>query len=276
MLTESFKSIASASRQLLRNWRTMFLLTVLYAALLATLYSFVTIKEATGSQVVLTLGCAILAPFLFFLLQTASAGALQARAAGFGPLLKQLSRNVWKVAVISLPLFVLALVAIYLLGKAQAHLGTSAEGVQRLGEMQSFQTGKALGKTPMSWTEVTFTTLRYLLVGFVIPLTTIHFWIAAVREGILSTIKGIKTRVLGAFAPQSVLIYMAGFLLFAVIPYLLLFEAIQTNKAWLELTMFVGRLCGVFALTLFGWTLTMGALEISSNDSLEQLSLEDL
>jgi hypothetical protein len=276
MLTESFKSIATASRQLLRNWRSMFLLGALYAALLATLYFFVTIKEATGSQVVLTLGCAILAPFFFFLLQTANAGALQTRAAGLRPLLKQSFRDLWKVVVISLPLLALALVAIYLLGKAQAHLGTSGEGVQLLGEMQSFQPGKALGKTPIRWTEVTFTTLRYLLVGFVIPLTMIHFWIAAARQGIFSTIKGIRARVLGAFAPQSVLIYMAGFLVFAVIPYLLLFKAIQTNKAWLELTMFVGRLCGVFALTLFGWTLTMGALEISSKDSLEELYLEDL
>ena len=272
MITEPFHSLAHASRQLLRNWRVLFLLMTIYAALLATLYLFVAIKEATAGQVVMTLGCTILAPCFFFLLQTAS--ALQTNTAGPRRVLKQSFRDFWKIAAISLPLLALALVAAYLLSKAQAYFGAPGEGLQQIGEMQTFQTGGAQGKTPIHWTEVTFTTLRFLLIGFIMPLAVIHLWIATVRQGLVSTIRGIGAPVLRAFAPDSLLIYMAGLLLFGVIPYLLLFKATPTGKAWLEFMLFVGRLVLVFVLTLFGWVLTMRALAISPRELRQELSVE--
>ena len=52
MLTESFQSIATATRQLLRNWSVMIVLAGLYASLIAALYLFATIREASAGQVV--------------------------------------------------------------------------------------------------------------------------------------------------------------------------------------------------------------------------------
>lgn len=274
MLTASFQSIVTASRQFFRNWRAMLVLTTLYASLLATLYSLVTIREATAGQVVLTSVCIILAPLLFFLLQTAS--ALQSRHPGAGPLLKQSFQDFWKVIVISLPLIALAVVAAYLLGKAQAHFGVPGEGLSQLGEPHSFRSENAQGKPPLQWIVVILTTLRYLLIGLLVPVAMIHLWIATVREGLILTIKGIRSRIFRAFVPQSVLIYMAGFLVFGVIPYLIVFQTMRVGNASLELTLFVGRLCAAFALTLFGWAMTIGALAISSKDSLQEFSTEDL
>ena len=69
MLTETFRSIAQAARAVFRNWKAMLLIAIVYAALLAVVYFFVIVKEATFLQVTLTFASAIVAPFLFFLLQ---------------------------------------------------------------------------------------------------------------------------------------------------------------------------------------------------------------
>jgi hypothetical protein len=59
---------------------------------------------------------------------------------------------------------------------------------------------------------------------------------------------------------------MSGFVVFAVIPYLLLFKTTTTKHAWLEVALFVGRLGLVFGLTLFGWVVTMAALAVSRQE----------
>jgi hypothetical protein len=273
MLLTPFQSIATATRQLLQNWRAMLVLAALYASLLATLYFLVTIREATPGQVALTLLCAILTPFLFFLLQTAS--ALQTQAGGLGPLVKDSIRNFWKLIVITLPLLALAVTATYLLAKVQTHFAASGHSLAQLGE-PTFRSRVAQGKPPLDWMDVTLTTLRYLFIGLLAPIALIHLWIATVRVGLLSTIKGIRSLFSRAFAPQSVLIYIAGFLVFGVIPYLLVFKATPASKAWLELALFVGRLCAVFAFTLYGWAMTMSALALSSKNSISEVSTEEL
>ena len=70
MLTETFRSIVTAARKVLANWRAMLLLAFVYAALLATLYFFVAVREASIVQVTLTFALAIAAPLLFFVLQS--------------------------------------------------------------------------------------------------------------------------------------------------------------------------------------------------------------
>jgi len=85
-----------------------------------------------------------------------------------------------------------------------------------------------------------------------------------VREGLLSAIRRIGTHLSRAFAPQSVLIYIVGFLLFALLPYLLLFKTTPSSKPWLEITFLVARLAAVFALTVFGWVITVWALSLSA------------
>jgi hypothetical protein len=87
-----------------------------------------------------------------------------------------------------------------------------------------------------------------------------------VHEGLGSAIKKPIRHLARAFAPQSVLIYIAGFLVFGVAPYFLLFKTTQTKHAWLELSLLIIRLVVVFALTLFGWAITVRALaQLSTN-----------
>ena len=69
MLTETFHSIAAAARNVFSNWRSMLLLAIVYASLLAALYFFVAVREASIAQVILTFALAIAAPILFFVLQ---------------------------------------------------------------------------------------------------------------------------------------------------------------------------------------------------------------
>src|SRR6185503_6093993 len=75
--------------------------------------------EATFVQVSLTFASAIVAPLLFFVLQAMIASEADDVAAG--SLLKKSLTRFWKLILISLPLIALAVLILYLLGKAQAH-----------------------------------------------------------------------------------------------------------------------------------------------------------
>lgn len=262
MLTESFQSIVTATRQLLRNWSVMIVLAGLYASLIATLYLFATIREASAGQVVLSLVLAITAPFLFFVLQTAVAS--QTRNLNAGRLLRDALRNSWKVIAISVPLLALAVLLAYLLGKVQSYLGTG--GPELSDVAAQYQLSTSSERPALRWSQVTLNALRYLSFGFVLPLVAIHLWVASVGEDFRATIRATRDLIAGAFAPHSVLIYTVGFVVFGVIPYLLLFKSTPASKAWMEITFFVARLLLVFILTLFGWVVTMSALAISANN----------
>jgi hypothetical protein len=270
MLTETFHSIVSAARNVFRNWQSMLLMAAVYASLLALLYLFVSIREATLPQVILTFVFAVTAPLLFFILQTmiASGSARQAAressgeteqlSAGF--LLKRSLTSFWKLILITLPLIVLAILIAYLLGRAQNYFGQNINepAISTTHTMSS--TANMPPPRPINWRVALFSTIRYLSFGLVLPLAAIHLWLATVRDGLGGAVGKIVTLLSRAFAPQSVLIYIAGFLVFAVAPYFLLFKTTQSKHAWLELSFLVARLVVVFALTLFGWTITVRAL----------------
>ncbi|MGH9957445.1 MAG: hypothetical protein ACREBC_09980 [Pyrinomonadaceae bacterium] len=284
MLTESFLSIANASRQLWRNRSAMILLASIYAALIASLYVFVTIREASVGQVALTLALAIAAPILFFLLQTAIARlssidfglciqdtqprlkSVPLNSPAFRELIKESIRNCWKVVIVSVPLIAVGILSFYLLAKAQNYFVADAEGLSQVAQQYSVDQDANLTQS-VQWNVVAFTAIRYVLLGALLPLAMIHIWIATVHEGLLSMVRKIKDLIARAYSPQSVLIYMVGFLIFGVIPYLLVFKAIPTSRPWLEFSLFLARLAVVFVMTLFGWVLTMNALANSARQA---------
>ena len=268
MLTETFHSIATAARNVFRNWPSMLLIAVVYASLLALLYFFVSIREATLPQVILTFVFAVTAPLLFFVLQTmiASGNAQQIAKEGAeaeqmtaGLLLKRSLTSFWKLILISLPLIVLAILIAYLLGRAQNYFGQNINE-PAISTHTLAPAANAPPARPINWRVALFSTIRYLAFGLVLPLAAIHLWLATMRDGLGGAVRRIATLLSRAFAPQSVLIYIAGFLVFAVAPYFLLFRTTQSQHAWLELSFLVARLLVVFALTLFGWTITVRAL----------------
>lgn len=267
MLTETFHSIINAARKVFTNWRAMLLLAIVYASLLAALYFFVAVREASIGQVILTFALAIAAPLLFFVLQSMVASQTDEVTAGF--LLRRSLASFWKLILISLPLIALAVLIAYLLAKAQNHLGASlnepaSDSLHQIATRVEAQRAAR----PVDWKLALLSMVRYLAFGLVLPLAAIHLWLATVHEGLGSAIRKMGTHLARAFAPQSVLIYIAGFIVFGVAPYFLLFKTTQTRHAWLELSFLVARLVAVFSLTLFGWVITVRALAQFSTTTL--------
>ena len=263
MLTETFHSLITAARNVYRNWQALLLIAVVYASLLALLYLFVSIKEATLAQVTLTFAFAVAMPLLFFVLQAMIAS--DQVTAGF--VLRRSLTSFWKLILISLPLIALALLIAYLLAKAQNYLGQTPDATSNAPHtLATTANAQRAAARPINWKVALFSTIRYLSFGLVLPLAAIHLWLATVKDGLGEAIRKIVTLLSRAFAPQSVLIYIAGFLIFAVAPYFLLFKTTQTKHAWLELSLLVARLVMVFVLTLIGWLITVRALGLLSTN----------
>jgi hypothetical protein len=68
MLTETFQSLGTAARKVIRDWRSMALLAIVYASFLGALYFFLLVREASLGQVILTFAWPFLrrSCFLFF------------------------------------------------------------------------------------------------------------------------------------------------------------------------------------------------------------------
>jgi hypothetical protein len=256
MFSKSARAIYKANRQLFSSWKTCGLFVAVYAALLVTLYVFVSTREATVTQLGISLTLAVTAPMLFFVLQAASATYTSDIGAGF--VLKRSVKEFWKLAAVSLPVVAIMMLALYLLGKAQTHIGISASvGPTPLSAGQT-------ARQPLQSSLILLTTLKYLLLGVVAPLVLIQLWITVSNYGIRSLLSRFSKVVSSAFSPETLLIYAVGFLLFAVIPYFVLFRSITSQRAWVEITALTLRLVASAALLLVGWVTTVGALTIAA------------
>ncbi|HSS20655.1 MAG TPA: hypothetical protein VLL54_11320 [Pyrinomonadaceae bacterium] len=259
MLTETFHSIVAAARNVFRNLPAMLMIAIVYASLLAVIYFFVVIREATVTQITLTFASGIVAPLLFFILQAMVAN--DAEQTGALLLLRRALTNFWKLILVTLPLIALGILLVYLLGKLQLRLDASLQraAAEEFGRRAETLNARSTSH-PIEWRVALLATVRYLAFGLVLPLAAIQMWIATMQNGLIGGLKKIGTVLARTFAPRSVLIYVAGFLIFAVGPYYLLFKTTQTSHAWVELFLLVVRLVAVFALTLFGWVITVRAL----------------
>jgi len=166
---------------------------------------------------------------------------------------------------------------LYALGKAQDHLaiGATVAPSELISQTQT-------ARSEVHWGQAGLLTVRYLFLGIVVPLLLIHFWIAANSQGLRSLMKWrslaarLREVAVRAFAPEPLLIYAAGFLVFAVIPYLTLFKTVPNNRAWVEIGLLAFRLLLSATLILLGWLTTVGALSISANKTAESHHAEEL
>src|SRR4026207_1127953 len=111
-----FHSLASSSRELFRRWGALLILLALYVAMLGAIYMFFVTREATIGQLILSLLLALAAPVLFLVIQTMAARY----STGDGRCLSLLGgslRDFGKLLVISRPLLIIAVLAIYLFSK---------------------------------------------------------------------------------------------------------------------------------------------------------------
>lgn len=275
MLTETFSSIVTAVRKVFANWRALLLVAIVYVALLVALYFFVAVREASVAQVVLTFALALLAPILFFMLQAMIAnGFSYAEPVSASLVAKRSLTGFWKFIVITLPLIALVVLVVYLLAKYQSHLASLPDGATQLHPMAASSRSHETARAPINWKGAALSTIRYLALGLVLPLAAIHLWLATARDGLIAALKRMGQLLARAFAPQSVLIYVVGFVIFAVAPYFLLFRNTPNKHAWLELILLGVRVAAVFALTLLGWVITVKAIALLNPKSPDPVANE--
>jgi len=231
MFSKPVKAMISAARLLFKSRRTLALMSIVYGCLLAATYLFISTREATVFQLLVTLVLVLLAPALFFVLQALSV-SYPTTAAASGPI-RKLAGDCLKLVVVSMPVIAVTVLTLYGLSKVQSHLTIA-------------------------------TTLCYLLIAVVAPLLTIQLWIATTTNGLRSLTRSLRRIIAETFSPQSMLVYACGFLVFAVGPYLLVMKNASTHQAWLELSLLILRLAASAILILLGWVTTVGALSIIS------------
>jgi hypothetical protein len=259
MIKDSFKALGTSAREMFRNWGGLALLNALYALLLVSIYVFFATGVANAGQLTLTALTAVAAPLLFFVLQAAIANFAQSDA-GLGPLTRRSLRDVWKVFLLSLPLIALAIGLIYLLGKLQAHLPEPEAAAPHTYVRPTLEPKPEA----LHWQDTLISTLWLLLLGFILPLLAAHLWLSTARDGLKLTLKKFHRIIARVFAPQTILIYGIGLFVFALMPYFILFTRTQVSNGWAELILFGLRLALAFIFTLWGWTITLGALARTS------------
>lgn len=231
MFVQAIKTEVTAIRLLFRSKLTLLLLVMIYGGLLGAGYLFVSTREATIVQLVVTFALVIAVPVLFFALQAVSVNYVSHQTEIFS--LKKAAYDCLRLLAVSVPLIAVTALAFYGLGKINSH-------------------------------QTVVLTVRYLLAGVIAPLLAIQLWVAASRDGLQSLLRRLHRVAAKTFAPQSVFVYACGVVVFAVAPYFLVFHTTQTERAWLEVSLLTARLVASALLILFGWVTTVGTLSILS------------
>ena len=266
MTKNVLSSIFAAARDLLRHPLAFALLVALYLALIASCYLFITTREATVWQLIVTGASALGVPLLFFVMGAAGASyAVGERSPAL--LLKRTARSFLKVFAVSLPVVLLAVLSVYLLNKLERRVQLSPEERARIeysargseGETEA-SSAEATRKPPVRWKYLFVSALRLLVLGVFLPLAAMHLWLAAARDGLLGVITRIHRHIARAFSARSMLTYGVGMIVFALIPYFLITKRTPLSSNTLELLIFGARIVIAFTLMLFGWVMTMTAL----------------
>ena len=248
-----FSTIATT----ITNPGALLVFAIIYAVLLVGSYIFISIREATIWQVLITYALMILIPLGFFTLQ----------ASIINRVLDQKFR--WRVILIDALKFLAVTISVllvvwllyYLLNKISARY--PAPVVEVPVDKVAPPTTPAL-----HWPSLFFTTLRFVLLGVAFPLATIHLWIAVAggelrtlfRDGAKSFFKRIGSALARAFSSHSVLIYGLGLIIFFVLPYITLIPTFTISGNKTEFAVFGLRLLLAFLFSLVGWASTLTAL----------------
>lgn len=230
MISQPIIAMFSAVRLLSKSGRALLVILIAYAGLLAAVYLFVSTREATVAQLMLTVALAVVAPALFFLLQAASVRYTNE------PRFTGLIHDCLKLIIVTVPVIAITALAVYGLSKVDSHATLAAAS-------------------------------RYLLIAVFAPLLAIQLWVAVSGRGLRELLSNLRKVAARAFAPQSVFVYACGFLMFAVVPYVLITQTISAERAWLEFSLLMLRLSASALLILLGWVTTIGAISILSRST---------
>ena len=247
----------SSIARVFANPGALLVFAIIYAFLLVASYIFISIREATIWQVLVTYALMILIPIAFFTLQ----------AAIINRAIDQKLR--WRVILIDalkfLVVTILALLVVWLLNYLLNKLATRYPApVAQIPPPTKVVQPATPTTPPLHWPSLIFATLRFVLWGVTFPLAAIHLWIA-IAGGEVRTLfakslfKRIASSLARAFSADSVLIYGLGLIIFFVLPYLILVPTFRFNGNKTEFAFFGLRLLLSFVFSLVGWVLTLTA-----------------
>lgn len=258
MIRNIINAITTATQSLFGNWKTTAAFVVLYAIFVFAVYLFFTTPEARMWQVALTFLLTLLIPVLFFVLQTMGVEYVNGEGK-FSEWLARVGREFWKPLLISLPVIALTWLAIWGLNTLDT---TLTAGIRDAAASAGTDAAYKAGEERIKTLALTFTVVSALILYFLVPLFSIHLWIATLRDGFKQTLKGIFRVLYRAFAPRSVLTYLLGFVVFGVLPYYIITMRTPIKSPWLDLTVLGGRIALALLVALIGWVVTVGALAL--------------
>ncbi len=254
MIRNILDVFTSATRTFFGNLKNLAAFTFIYALLVYACYLFFTTPEARIWQVGLTILLTLLIPILFFVLQVMSVKYANADN-NFSELLRRGFTEFWKLFLISLPFLLLFGLAIWGLIKLKNSMTTRIENTPT-------ETAAQIKAADLQLKNVArgFWAIHGLLMYFILPLFSIQLWITTLRDGCAQTFKRIFSAILQAFAPRSVVTYLLGFLVFAVIPYFIITTRTPIKSPWMDLSVLGIRIALALLIALVGWIVTVGAL----------------
>lgn len=239
------------------NTGALLVFAIIYAFVLVASYIFISIREATIWQVLVTYALMILIPLGFVTLQAAIINRTMDQKLRWRVILI----DALKFLVVTILVLLVVLLLHYLLNKLSARY--PAPVVQPPPPTKAAQPTTPT-TTTLHWPSLIFATLRFVLWGVAFPLAAIHLWIAIAGGEIRalfakSLFKRIASALARAFSADSVLIYGLGLIIFFVLPYIILVPKFTFNGNKTEFTLFVLRLLLSFVFSLIGWVLTLTA-----------------
>ena len=250
-------------RSTLTNIGALAVFIVLYALLMLTFLRFIWIREATVWQVVWTYTFMVLIPAEFFIFQAAIIDRVRDQKFRWGVILV----DALKFLVATIPVILLGWLIHYLLNKLQLRYPAPV--------IVSSTVAAGPPKTqPAHWPSLIITSLRFLFIGIVLPLTAIHLWIALAggevralfADGAKGFLKRIGATVARGFGFESVFIQGLGLLLWLVVPWILLGLSFSPRGYKSAVAMIVVQIALAFIFNFFGWLLTISALTRNASE----------
>ena len=243
-------------RSTLTNLRALGIFIALYALLLVSFYFFISTREATVWQVLVTYALLLILPAEFFLLQA----AILEFARGRKFAVKNILVSAGKIAAVTIPVLIIGALLWWLMNKLQARFPAPPAPLV-------FPPAPPKAP-PTHWPTLLITTLRFVLFGVALPLATIHLWIEASVCDVRASFAGGARNVFGtmgralarAFSSESVFVYGLGLLLFVLGPYLLLLPRLTFTGTKTAFTLFVVQVIVALVLMLIGWVVTIVTL----------------
>lgn len=265
MFGDAWRSLRAAIKMLAAQRILVLLAFFLYLVLIGVIYLFITTREASIVQVLLS---AVLFPLLavelFFMLQGIALGYVS-REMETRTLLGQAAKNAWRLFVISLPLLLIA----WLIVKGIDQLDWRVIHYKAISPYAD--SSSSSNRNYQDWYLIASRTMRFVLLYVALPLLAARLWISVAREGVRETLRRIGSHLLRAFAPRAVLIYGTCLAVFGAMAYLLLFTRTPAENPWVEIGLLSTRIALALIVVFIGWLIAIGALAKvhSENASLE-------